>query len=155
MISDESTRRDFLKTVPAASALSAAALAAPAPPIPFAAASRWAPTPFFLAPARKRGMTLYARILEGMLPGQGVGNIDEVVTRDIHGRPATVACWNYPEYITSYRPEIGHPHLLVIAGNHSPARPGVEGAENALVHPALDRAAWRVLSSCQLLRGEL
>ena len=51
-----------------------------------------------LAPVRQRGMTLYARILEGMLPGQGVANFSKVVTRDIYGKPTTVACWNHPEY---------------------------------------------------------
>jgi hypothetical protein len=51
-----------------------------------------------VAPTRQRGMKLYARILEGMLPGQGVANFSKVVTRDIYDRPTTVACWNHPEY---------------------------------------------------------
>ncbi|MBZ5617993.1 MAG: hypothetical protein LAQ69_04550 [Acidobacteriia bacterium] len=51
-------------------------------------------------PARKRGMKLYARILEGS--GREVAQIvqgfSQIVTRDIDGRPTTVACWNHPDY---------------------------------------------------------
>lgn len=50
--------------------------------------------------ARKRGMKLYARILEG--GGRHVGEIVQgysaVVTRDVYGRQTTVACWNHPDY---------------------------------------------------------
>ncbi len=51
-------------------------------------------------PARKRGMKLYARILEGSgrEVAQSVEGFSSVVTRDIHGRPTTVACWNHPDY---------------------------------------------------------
>jgi hypothetical protein len=51
-------------------------------------------------PARKRGMKLYARILEGSgrEVAQSVQGFSQVVTRDIDGRPTTVACWNHPDY---------------------------------------------------------
>lgn len=51
-------------------------------------------------PARKRGMKLYARILEGSgrEVAQSVQGFSQVVTRDINGRPTTVACWNHPDY---------------------------------------------------------
>jgi hypothetical protein len=51
-------------------------------------------------PCRKRGMKLYARILEGT--GREVERIVEgyskVETVDIYGRPTLVPCWNHPEY---------------------------------------------------------
>jgi hypothetical protein len=51
-------------------------------------------------PCRKRGMKLYARILEGS--GREVARIVEgyskVETVDIYGRPTPVACWNHPDY---------------------------------------------------------
>jgi hypothetical protein len=49
-------------------------------------------------PARKRGMKLYARILEGTGLGQTVANFSTIVTRNIHGQPTNVACWNHPDY---------------------------------------------------------
>lgn len=49
-------------------------------------------------PARKRGMKLYARILEGTGLGSTVANYSSIVTRDVYGRPTTVACWNHPDY---------------------------------------------------------
>jgi hypothetical protein len=51
-------------------------------------------------PCKRRGMKLYARILEGT--GREVARIVEgfsrVVTVDVYGRPTTVPCWNHPEY---------------------------------------------------------
>lgn len=52
-----------------------------------------------LAPARARGMKLYARVLESSAMSRVVANYDRVVTRDIDDRPTNVACWNHPEYI--------------------------------------------------------
>ena len=48
------------------------------------------------APARKRGMKVYARILEG--PSPTIQNRSKVVTRDVYGKSTNVACWNHPEY---------------------------------------------------------
>jgi hypothetical protein len=50
-------------------------------------------------PARRRGMKIYARILESSAMGRVVRNYPTVVTRDVNGRPTNVACWNHPEYI--------------------------------------------------------
>ncbi|HWB85188.1 MAG TPA: hypothetical protein VG675_13670 [Bryobacteraceae bacterium] len=47
-------------------------------------------------PARKRGMKVYARILEGASPT--IQNFSKVTTRDVYGKPLHVACWNHPEY---------------------------------------------------------
>ena len=51
-------------------------------------------------PCKKRGIKLYARILEGT--GREVARIVEgfskVVTVDVYGRPTTVPCWNHPDY---------------------------------------------------------
>ena len=47
-------------------------------------------------PARKRGMKVYARILEGASPA--IQNFSKVVTRDVYGKPTRTACWNHPEY---------------------------------------------------------
>lgn len=51
-------------------------------------------------PARKRGMKVYARILEGSGSevAQSVEGFSTIVTRDVYGRPTTVACWNHPDY---------------------------------------------------------
>jgi hypothetical protein len=48
-------------------------------------------------PARKRGMKIYARVLEA--GGRTIANFSKVVTRDIDDRPTRTACWNHPEYI--------------------------------------------------------
>jgi hypothetical protein len=48
-------------------------------------------------PCRKRGLKIYARVLEA--GSRTIANFDQVVTRDIHGRPTGTACWNHPEYI--------------------------------------------------------
>ena len=52
------------------------------------------------APARKRGMKVYARVLEGT--GQpmldAIANFSKVVTMDVYGKTTKVACWNHPEY---------------------------------------------------------
>ena len=50
-------------------------------------------------PARKRGMKMYARILEGTNLGRAIANYPKVVTIDHTGKPTGVACWNHPEYI--------------------------------------------------------
>jgi hypothetical protein len=50
-------------------------------------------------PARKRGMKVYARILESSAMSRLVANYDKVVTRDVHDQPTNVACWNHPEYV--------------------------------------------------------
>jgi hypothetical protein len=47
-------------------------------------------------PARRRGMKIYARILEG--PSPTIQNFSRVSTRDVYGKPLRVACWNHPEY---------------------------------------------------------
>jgi hypothetical protein len=44
-------------------------------------------------PARKHGMKVYARIPEGASPT--IQNFATVATRDVHGKPAHVACWNH------------------------------------------------------------
>jgi hypothetical protein len=49
-----------------------------------------------VAPARARGMKIYARILES--GSREVINVDKVATADVHGRPTQTACWNHPEY---------------------------------------------------------
>ena len=53
-----------------------------------------------LPSVRKRGMKLYARILEGS-GREAAANIrgyDAVRTRDVYGRPTPVPCWNHPDY---------------------------------------------------------
>ena len=50
-------------------------------------------------PARKRGMKVYARILESSAMSRVVANYGKVVTRDVNDQPTNVACWNHPEYI--------------------------------------------------------
>ncbi len=54
-----------------------------------------------VAPIRKRGMKLYARILEGSgrEAADHIVNYSKVETRDIAGKPALTPCWNHPEYI--------------------------------------------------------
>ncbi len=49
-----------------------------------------------VAPARARGMKIYARILES--GSRAVENVAKVATIDIHGRPTQTACWSHPEY---------------------------------------------------------
>jgi hypothetical protein len=53
-----------------------------------------------LEPARKRGMKLYARILEGSgrQAAQSIQGFSKVAARDIYGRQSTVPCWNNPDY---------------------------------------------------------
>jgi hypothetical protein len=50
-------------------------------------------------PARRRGMKVYARILESSAMRRVVANYQKVVTRDVNDRPTNVACWNHPEYV--------------------------------------------------------
>ena len=52
-----------------------------------------------VGPARKRGMKVYARILESSAMGRVVANYQKVVTRDVNDQPTNVACWNHPEYV--------------------------------------------------------
>ena len=52
-----------------------------------------------VGPARKRGMKVYARVLESSQMSRVVANYAKVVTRDVNDRPTSVACWNHPEYI--------------------------------------------------------
>jgi hypothetical protein len=47
-------------------------------------------------PATKRGMKIYARILES--GSREVQNVAKVATINAHGRPTQTACWNHPEY---------------------------------------------------------
>jgi hypothetical protein len=51
-------------------------------------------------PCKKRGMKLYARVLDGS--GQGlahaVQNFDKVGSVDINGKQTLVPCWNHPDY---------------------------------------------------------
>jgi hypothetical protein len=49
-----------------------------------------------VAPARARGMKIYARILES--GSREVQNVARVATVDVHGKPTQTACWNHPEY---------------------------------------------------------
>lgn len=51
-------------------------------------------------PCRKRGMKVYARILEatGRNVAAKISGYAKVETRDIYGRPTTVPCWNNPDY---------------------------------------------------------
>lgn len=48
-------------------------------------------------PCRKRGIKLYARVLEA--GSRSIASFEKVVTRDINGKPTSTACWNHPEYI--------------------------------------------------------
>ena len=50
-------------------------------------------------PARKRGMKIYARILESASMSRVVANYGKVVTRDVNDQPTNVACWQPPEYV--------------------------------------------------------
>jgi hypothetical protein len=47
-------------------------------------------------PATKRGMKIYARILES--GSREVKNVEKVATIDVNGKPTQTACWNHPEY---------------------------------------------------------
>ena len=47
-------------------------------------------------PARKRGMKVYARILES--GGGAIENFSKAATIDIYGRATPVACWTNPDY---------------------------------------------------------
>ncbi|OFW09647.1 MAG: hypothetical protein A3H96_02610 [Acidobacteria bacterium RIFCSPLOWO2_02_FULL_67_36] len=54
-----------------------------------------------LAPARRRGMKVYARILEGS--GASITNFSSVVTVDVYGKPTRIGCWNNPQYRAFWR----------------------------------------------------
>lgn len=51
-------------------------------------------------PVRKRGMKLYARILEtsGKPVMEGIANFEKVVAVDVYGQPMEMGCWNHPDY---------------------------------------------------------
>jgi hypothetical protein len=51
-------------------------------------------------PAKKRGMKVFARILEGsgQQPLQTIPNWTRVLCLDIYGRPTLKPCWNNPDY---------------------------------------------------------
>ncbi len=49
-----------------------------------------------IGPARKRGMKIYARILEA--GPRGIENFSRVVTVTARGRRTQTGCWNHPEY---------------------------------------------------------
>ncbi len=49
-----------------------------------------------LEPVRKRGMKLYARILES--GSRAVQNVSKVATVNVAGRSTQTGCWNHPEY---------------------------------------------------------
>ena len=49
-----------------------------------------------VAPARARGMKIYARILES--GSREVQNVAKVATKDVQGASTSTACWNHPEY---------------------------------------------------------
>jgi hypothetical protein len=53
-----------------------------------------------LPECRKRGMKVYARILEGSGrdASENIVNYSKVETRDINGKTSSVPCWNHPEY---------------------------------------------------------
>ena len=51
------------------------------------------------APARARGMKVYARILESPSMSRVVANYAKVATRDVNGKATNTACWNHPEYV--------------------------------------------------------
>jgi hypothetical protein len=50
-----------------------------------------------IAPARRRGLKVYARILEGS--GASIENFSQAVTVDVFGRPTRTGCWRNPEYL--------------------------------------------------------
>lgn len=51
------------------------------------------------APAKQRGMKVYARVLESSAMSRVVANYSKVVTKDVNGKPTNTACWNHPEYV--------------------------------------------------------
>ena len=53
-----------------------------------------------IEPSRKRGVKVYARILEGAgrFVAERIANFSKIVTIDVYGKPTMVACWNNPDY---------------------------------------------------------
>jgi hypothetical protein len=51
-------------------------------------------------PVRKRGMKLYARILEtsGKPAMDGIASFEKVLAVDVYGQPMEMGCWNHPDY---------------------------------------------------------
>jgi hypothetical protein len=49
-----------------------------------------------LTPARRRGMKVYARVLESS--GRSIEHFEKVVTVDVYGNPTQTGCWTHPEY---------------------------------------------------------
>jgi len=47
-------------------------------------------------PARRRGMKVYARVLESS--GRSIENFSSAVTVDVYGNPTRVGCWANPDY---------------------------------------------------------
>lgn len=47
-------------------------------------------------PARRRGMKVYARILESS--GSSIENFADIVTTDVYGKRTRVGCWSHPDY---------------------------------------------------------
>jgi hypothetical protein len=54
-----------------------------------------------LKPARRRGMKVYARVLESS--GRSIENFTRVVTVDVYGKPTEIGCWTNPEYRAFWR----------------------------------------------------
>lgn len=52
-------------------------------------------------PARRRGMKVYARVLESS--GASIEGFEDVVTIDVFGRPTRVGCWTNPDYRNFWR----------------------------------------------------
>jgi hypothetical protein len=53
-----------------------------------------------LDPVRRRGIKLYARILEvtGPMAMRGIVNFEKVLAVDVYGKPLGFPCWNNPDY---------------------------------------------------------
>lgn len=51
-------------------------------------------------PVRKRGMKLYARILEttGSFASEGIENFEKAAAVNVYGQPMEMGCWNNPDY---------------------------------------------------------
>ena len=58
-----------------------------------------------VAPARKRNMKVYARILESL--GGSISNFNTVRTIDVYGKQGSKACWSHPDYINFWSAVVG------------------------------------------------
>jgi hypothetical protein len=54
-----------------------------------------------IEPARRRGMKVYARILESS--GRAIENFEQAVTVDVNGQPTRTGCWRNPDYLNFWR----------------------------------------------------